>query len=116
MQLHNEIVLDALKYLPNQYSDYIVDYLCTGLERTMIENTSGNSDELLLSKELVRDITARCSEESYKKIESEIIYFIPANAKRTLEQCIKFNREKQKNGRTVTWRFWGFFQKEMLAI
>ena len=33
MHLHNEIVLDALKYLPNQYADYIVDYLCTGLER-----------------------------------------------------------------------------------
>lgn len=67
MHLHNEIVLDALKYLPNQYSDYIVDYLCTGLERTMIEDTSGNRDSLLLSKELVRDITARCSEERYKK-------------------------------------------------
>lgn len=58
MHLHNEIVLDALKYLPNQYSDYIVDYLCTGLERTMIEDTSGNRDELLLSKELVKGITA----------------------------------------------------------
>ena len=68
IHLHNEIVLDALKYLPNQYEDYIVDYLCTDLERTMIEDTSGNRDELLLSKELVGDITARCSEESYKKI------------------------------------------------
>lgn len=116
MHLHNEIVLDALKYLPNQYSDYIVDYLCTGLERTMIENTSGNRDALLLSKELVRGITARCSEESYKKIEYGIIHFIPANAKRTLKGRIEFNQEKQKNGGTVTWRFWGFFQKEMLGI
>lgn len=116
IRLHNEIVLDALKYFPNQYSDYIVDYLCTGLERTMIEDTSGNRDALLLSKELVSGITARCSEESYKKIEDKIIHFIPSNAKRNLKQRIEFNREKQKNGGTATWRFWGFFQKEMLAI
>ncbi len=116
IHLHNEIVLDALKYLPNQYEDYIVDYLCTDLERTMIEDTSGNRDELLLSKELVGDITARCSEESYKKIEYKIIHFIPANAKRTLKGRIEFNQEKQKNGGIVTWRFWGFFQKEMLGI
>lgn len=116
MHLHNEIVFDALKYLPNQYADYIADYLCTGLERTMIEDTSGNKDALLLSKGLVGDITARCSEESYKKIEYGIIHFIPANAKRTLKGRIEFNREKQKNGGIVTWRFWGFFQKEMLGI
>lgn len=116
IRLHNEIVLDALKYLPNQYADYIMDYLCTELEQTMIENTSGNKDELLLSKELIRHITAICSEESYKKIEYEIIHFIPANAKRDLKQRIEFNREKQKNGGTATWRFWGFFQKEMLEI
>lgn len=116
MKLHNEIVLDALKYLPNQYADFIADYLCTGLERTMIEDTSGNKDALLLSKELVGDITTRCSEESYKKIEYGIIHFIPANAKRTLKGRIEFNREKQKNGGIATWRFWGFFQKEMLGI
>lgn len=116
IRLHNEIVLDALKYLPNQYADYIAGYLCTGLERTMTEDTSGNRDELLLSKELVGDITARCSEESYKKIEYGIIHFIPANAKRTLKGRIEFNREKEKNGGIVTWRFWGFFQKEMLGI
>lgn len=86
IRLHNEIVLDALKYFPNQYSDYIIDYLCTGLERTMIEDTSGNRDELLLSKELVKGITARCSEESYKKIEYEIIHFISPDAKRILKQ------------------------------
>lgn len=116
IRLHNEIVLDALKYFPNQYSDYIIDYLCTGLERTMIEDTSGNRDELLLSKELVKGITARCSEESYKKIEYEIIHFISTDAKRILKQRIESNREKQKNGGTVTWRFWGIFQKEMLAV
>ena len=116
IRLHNEIVLDALKYFPNQYSDYIIDYLCTGLERTMIEDTSGNRDELLLSKELVKGITARCSEESYKKIEYEIIHFISPDAKRILKQRIESNREKQKNGGTVTWRFWGIFQKEMLAV
>lgn len=116
MSLHNEIVLDALKYFPNQYADYIVDYLCTDLERTTIEDTSGNNDAILLSKELVGDVTARCGEESYKKIEYKIIHFIPANAKRTLERRIEFNREKQKNGGVATWRFWGFFQKEMLGI
>ena len=82
----------------------------------MIEDTSGNRDALLLSKELVSGITARCSEESYKKIEDKIIHFVPSNAKRNLKQRIEFNREKQKNGGTATWRFWGFFQKEMLAI
>ena len=50
----------------------------------------------MLSKELVRGITARCSEESYKKIEYGIIHFIPANAKRTLKGRIEFNREKAK--------------------
>ena len=114
IRLHNEIVLDALKFLPNQYADYIVDYLCTGLERTMIENTSGNKNELLLSKELVRSITTKCSEEKYKKIEYKIIHFISENAKRNLRGRIEFNREKQKNGGIATWRFWGFFQKEML--
>lgn len=116
IRVHNEIVLDALKYLPNQYSDYIVDYLCAGLERTMIEDTSGNRDALLLSKELVRGVTVRCSEESYKKIEYKIIHFIPANAKRNLKSRIEFNREKQKNGGIATWRFWGFFQREILGI
>ena len=78
----------------------------------MIENTSGNRDALLLSKELVRGITARCSEESYKKIEYKIIHFISANAKRSLKRRIELIGKSRKMEELLPGGSGDFFRKK----
>lgn len=111
--LYNEIVLDGLYYLPEEYSDKIVEYLCTDFSMTMFEETSGNFDRLLSGKKLLEKVSLRCSKEQYQHLEKNIIKYMDKEAIDRLKYRIDFNR--QREGR-VYWRFWGDFQRECLKI
>jgi hypothetical protein len=110
--LYNEILLEALYYLPDEYADEIVQYLCEDLNKTLFEGTSGNGNKILSGKRLICKISKVCSQEKYLLLESKIEYFLALDAKDRLHRRISFNQEK--NGNHVYWRFWGDFQKECL--
>lgn len=111
--LYNEIILDGLYYLPEKYSDKIVEYLCADFNTTMFEQTSGNYDRLLSGKKLLEKVSRNCSEKSYDYLEQSIIKFIDKDAVDRLRERIECNRNQ---GNKVYWRFWGDFQRECLKM
>lgn len=112
--LHNEIVLDALCYLPDFYGDYVIHYLCQFFEKTIFEYTSGNGNQLLLVKKVVEKYAALCNDAMYSILENRIIYFVPQDAKERLKRRIEYNQNKDEKKRRVYWKYWGDLQKELL--
>lgn len=111
--LYNEIILDGLYYLPEEYSDKIVEYLCTDFSMTMFEETSGNFDSLLSGKKLLEKVSLRCSKEQYQHLENNIIKYIDKEAIDRLKHRMDFNKQHEDR---VYWRFWGDFQRECLKM
>ena len=112
--LYNEIVLDAIYYLPNSYADNAIEYICTEFDCTLFEDTSGNKDKLLLAKKVVGKYAVLCSDEKYNQLEYQVMHYIAPCAKERLKRRIEYNKEKQ--GYTVYWNFWGDFQRDVLAV
>jgi hypothetical protein len=112
--LFNEIILDGLYKLPSLYSDSIIEYICSDLDKNMLENTSGNGDELLLAKQLLSKHSIFCSESVFILLEKTITGYISPRAKDLYKRRIEFNRED--NGYKVYWSFWGDLQKEILEV
>lgn len=111
--LLNEIILEALYHLPEQYSDFVVDYLSSDLEKNAFDKTSGNCDELLLVKQVLGKHSKHCTEGSFAQLEEKVIRYICPMTKGRYQGRINFKRE---HGYPVYWRFWGDFQKEILEV
>ncbi len=111
--LYNEIILDGLYNLPKEYSDRIVEYLCTDFDMTMFEETSGNFDRLLSGKKLLEKVSLGCSKEHYQYLEKNIIRYVDKDAVYRLKDRIDFNKQGECR---VYWRFWGDFQRECLKM
>ncbi len=111
--LYNEIVLDGLFHLPEEYADRVIEYLCVDFNLTIFEETSGNFDRLLSGKRLLKKISSECSEEHYKILEKSIVKYIDKYAVSRLKHRIEYNRKREYQ---VYWRFWGDFQRDCLSV
>lgn len=111
--LYNEIILDGLYRLPQEYADKIIEYLCEDFNLTMFEETSGSFDRLHSGKVLLKKVSLECSKEHYQLLEKSIIKFVDKDAIRTLKNRIDFNKQRETR---VYWRFWGDFQRECLKV
>lgn len=109
--LYNEIILDGLYHLSNEYADQIADYLCHDFNLTIFEETSGNQDKLLFGKRLLKKVSNECSDESFCRLEKQIIHFIDKDAADILQYRIDYYREHKQN---IYRTFWGDFQRECL--
>lgn len=47
--LYNELLLDAFVYLPDEYADEIIKYLCSNLEKNAIEDTKWKWKKIIIS-------------------------------------------------------------------
>ncbi|WP_248929839.1 hypothetical protein [Paenibacillus hamazuiensis] len=112
--LYNEIILDAMCKLPTSFSDAIVEYLCSDLNNTIFEKTSGNGDELLLAKQVLARHSEHCGPAIFDVLEKTVIGYVCPRAKERYQHRIEFNREN--NGHIVYWSFWGELQKEILEV
>lgn len=114
--LHNEIVLDALRYLSEAYANYVIEYLCQPFDTVVFEDTSGNGNELLLAKMVIEKFSKICNDSEYSKLEYKIIHYNTPDAKQRLERRMSYNKNRNTNGFTVYWRYWGDLQKELLCV
>ena len=110
--LYNEIILDGLYLLPERYSDVVINYLCSNFESNIFDKTSGNDDELLLTKQVLGKHSKYCSENVFIILEKTVFSYISPQAKDIYQRRIDYN--KGNNGYTVYWSFWGDLQKEIL--
>ncbi len=114
--LHNELVLDSFRFLPDIYADYIVKYMCEDFGKRIFEDTSGNGDKLALAKEVLEKNASLCSDEIYSKLEFCIIHYLALDAKEQLKRRIEYNRTKTKGELSAYWNFWGYVQNDLLGI
>ncbi|WP_172372239.1 hypothetical protein [Sporosarcina jiandibaonis] len=113
-EIYNEIILDGLYRLPEQYSDVVLSYLYSDFNSNIFNNTSGNGDELFLAKKILGKHSKYCSENVFNTLEARVLSYLSPQAKDIYRSRIDYNREK--NGYTVYWSFWGDFQKEILEV
>jgi hypothetical protein len=114
LDLFNEIILDGLYRLPERYSDVVINYLCSDFDSNVFDKTSGNGDELLLTKQILGKHSKYCSEVIFAILEKTVLNYLSPRAKDIYRHRINYNREK--NGYTVYWSFWGDLQKEILEV
>ena len=112
--LYNEVILDALYYLPASYSDTCIKYLLIDFYKNLFEKSQGNEEKLILAKRLISKVSKRCSLEMYHKLEEQIIHYVSPKAKQRLARRIETN--KSQNDYRVYWPFWGDLQYRLLSV
>ena len=112
--LYNEVVLDALYYLPASYSDTCIKYLLIDFYKNLFEKSQGYEEKLILAKRLISKVSKRCSLEMYHKLEEQIIHYVSPKAKQRLARRIETN--KSQNDYRVYWPFWGDLQYRLLSV
>lgn len=112
--LYNEVILDAMYYLPTNYFDTCIEYLLADFDKTLFEKSQGHSSKLFLAKRLISKISQRSSLEMYEKLEEKIIHYVSPEAKQKLARRIKTNKS-QKDYRAY-WPFWGDLQYRLLSV
>ena len=112
--LYNEVILDAMYYLPTNYFDTCIEYLLADFDKTLFEKSQGHSSKLFLAKRLISKVTQRCSLEMYDKLEEQIIHYVSPEAKQRLARRIETN--KSQNDVRGYWPFWGDLQHRLLSV
>ncbi|WP_252214225.1 hypothetical protein [Clostridium sp. VAP41] len=110
--IFNEIILSALLNLPEEYSDYVINYLCEDFDKNVFDMTSGDKNKLLLAKGVLKKHSASCSDKVYSLLENKIIHYISPDAKERYSRRVEYN--KNNTGDRAYWSFWGDLQAELL--
>lgn len=111
---YNELILDALYYLPNDYADKCIKYLLVDFDKTLFEQSEGYERKMVLAKRLIGKVSANCSLELYNQLEYKIIHYLSPKALQRLQSRIDTN--KTQNNYVVYWPFWGELQYRLLPI
>lgn len=108
----NEIILTGLVSLPPLYSNQVIRYLITDLDKNIFDYTSEAEDELGLVKEALKIHGSNCNQEELLKVENLICQYISPNASEWYKRRIEQNKFKEYC--PVYWSFWGDLQYELL--
>ena len=109
----NEIILHGLSYLPGCYSNQIIRYIGSDLDKNIFDYTSGAEDELELVKKVLRVHGKQCDKEQLIWLENIIYTYISPRAAEWYQRRIEWNKSKQNQ--RVYWSFWGDLQHELLS-
>lgn len=108
----NEIILKGLAALSPLYSNRIMHYLSSDVDKNVFDYTSGAEDELGLVKEVLKIHGSNCDKEGLLMIENSICLYISPNASEWYKRRIEQNKLKEYY--PVYWSFWGDLQYELL--
>lgn len=108
----NEIILKGLAALSFQYSNRIMHYLSSDLDKNIFDYTSGAEDELGLVKGVLKIHGDNCGKEELLMMENSICQYISPNASEWYKRRIEQNKRKEYY--PVYWSFWGELQYELL--
>lgn len=109
----NEIILHGLSYLPSCYSNQVICYIGSDLDKNIFDYTSGAEDELELVKDILRVHGKQCEKERLLWLEDVIYKYISPRAVEWYQRRIEWNKSKQSE--RVYWSFWGDLQYELLS-
>ena len=112
--IFNEFILEGFEKLDNNYSDKIIDYLCEDFEKNIFDISSGNGDELLITKKVLKKHLKFCDKKYFEKIENKIYYFYEKDSvkmyKRVRENKMNYIYSK------MPWDWWGNLQVELIPF
>lgn len=108
----NEIILTGLANLSPQYSNRVMRYISSNVDKNVFDYTSGAEDELGLVKEVLKIHGSNCDKEELLMVENSICRYISPNAIEWYKRRIKQNKLKEHY--PVYWSFWGDLQYELL--
>lgn len=112
--IFNEFILEGFEKLDNNYSDKIIDYLCDDFEKNIFDISSGNGDELLITKKVLNKHLKSCNKKCFEKIENKIYYFYEKDStkmyKRVREYKMNYICSK------MPWDWWGNLQVELIPF
>lgn len=109
----NEIILHGLSYLPGYYSNRIIRYIGSDLDKNIFDYTSGAENELELVKNVLRVHGKQCGKEQLLWLENVICKYVSPEAFEWYQSRIEWNKSKQSE--RVYWSFWGDLQYELLS-
>lgn len=110
--VYNEIILHGMCFLPQSYSNQIIEYLTGDFDKKVFDYTSGAENELGLFEQVLKVHTAYCGDEHLYAFLEAVVKYIPPESKENYKRRIEFNRKKENPH--VYWSFWGDFQYHIL--
>lgn len=123
-ELFNEIILDGMIELGDEYADFVLNYLQEDITKNCFERSSEHRNELYYTKKLVQKYSKTCKDDTLKNFEDKIMRYVPVNQKERLKnhyKSAKKNTNDQTEGQikddkehTKYYPIWGHFQYEIL--
>ncbi|MBO5336863.1 MAG: hypothetical protein J6A94_07035 [Lachnospiraceae bacterium] len=110
--LFNEIILHGLQFLPKFYSNEIILYISSDLDKNAFDYTSGRDNQLGLVAEVIKEHAAWCEQPYLRTLESAIIKYISPMASEWYKSRIEQNKTKEYE--PIYWSFWGDLQYQLL--
>ena len=110
--IFDELILHGLRFLPESYSNQIIEYLTGDFDKKVFDTTSGAEDQLELVKKVLTVHASHCENRRLNMfIEAVEKYISPQSV-----EWYKYRMEcnKQKEYAPVYWSFWGDFQYHIL--
>ncbi len=109
--LFDELILSAISKLPEQFSNRVMEYICSDFNQNIYDKTSGEKDQLLYVKKAISVHAIRCDAAVLNLFEQKLIRFVPDRTVRVYRDRV----EQNKKGDAWTYRsFWGELQYELL--
>ena len=108
----NEIILHGLAFLPANYSDRIISYLSTDLDKKIFDYTSGADMQLGLVTEVIKRHASLCNETCLVNFEMAVVKYLSPRVKEWYKDRIETNRRREYE--PVYWSFWGDLQYQLL--
>lgn len=110
--IFNELILHGFQFLPESYSNQVVEYLTGGFDKKVFNRTSRAKDQLELAKKALKIHTKYCTEECLNSFLESVEKYISPRSSEWYKRRIECN--KQKECLHVYWSFWGDFQYHIL--
>ena len=110
--IFNELILHGLQFLPESYSNQVVEYLTGDFDKKIFDRTSGAEDQLELVKKALKVHTKYCTEECLNTFLEAVEKYVSPQSSEWYKRRIEYNQQKEYS--RVYWSFWGDFQYHIL--
>ena len=109
----HELIMSALFWLPEAYSNYCIEWLLTDFTGKIFVFSDDISDYLKLAKSLIQKHSAYCSDCLFERLEQTIYYW--HDSKEWIKRSLLTRHEpKEKVCLIFYWAYWGHLQKILL--
>lgn len=109
--IYNEILLEALYYMNEDYSERIMEYLFEDINCNLFDASSEEQNSLTLGKKIISKHANYISEDLFVRIENIITSYKPTDMIRNYKDSVEHRRTTKK---LMFRSFWGDFQYELL--